>query len=143
MQDDNFIEQLKKENPKALDYVFDKYGNLIFKVAYTILNNRELSEECVNDVLMKIWKNIKTFNKGNEKFKAWIIVITKYTAIDLLRKEKKHGNTVPFEAQEEKSTYLESNLENKEIKDKLLSAIKALIKKMKIYSLKDFFLITL
>lgn len=140
MQDDNFIEQLKKENPKALDYVFDKYGNLIFKVAYAILNNRELSEECVNDVLMKIWKNIKTFNKGNEKFKAWIIVITKYTAIDLLRKEKKHGNTVPFEAQEEKSTYLESNLENKEIKDKLLSAIKSFNKENEDIFFKRFFL---
>ncbi|AOY53208.1 sigma-70 family RNA polymerase sigma factor [Clostridium perfringens] len=88
MRDNDLIKQLKKKNPKALDYIFNKYGNLIFKVSYSILNNRTLSEECVNDVLLKIWNNIDSFNKGDEKFKAWIIVMTKYTSIDMLRKEK-------------------------------------------------------
>lgn len=88
MRDNDLIKQLKKKNPKALDYIFNKYGNLIFKVSYSILNNRTLSEECVNDVLLKIWNNIDSFNKSDEKFKAWIIVMTKYTSIDMLRKEK-------------------------------------------------------
>ena len=88
MRDNDLIKQLKKKNPKALDYIFNKYGNLIFKVSYSILNNRTLIEECVNDVLLNIWNNIDSFNKGDEKFKAWIIVMTKYTSIDMLRKEK-------------------------------------------------------
>ena len=44
----NFLKQLKKKNEKALDYVIDSYSDVIFKVAYGVLNNRQLSEECVN-----------------------------------------------------------------------------------------------
>ena len=140
MRDNDLIKQLKKKNPKALDYIFNKYGNLIFKVSYSILNNRTLSEECVNDVLLKIWNNIDSFNKGDEKFKAWIIVMTKYTSIDMLRKEKKHNDNLSLESYDNKDTTLESSLENNEIKEKILFAIKTFDKKNKEIFIKRFFL---
>lgn len=90
----NFINKIKKKNPKALEYIVDTYSNVIFKVAYGVLNNRQLSEECLNEVLLKIWDNAHQFNKEADKFLPWILVITKYTAIDILRKEVKHSNTV-------------------------------------------------
>lgn len=49
MKKENFLKNLRKHNHRALDYVFEAYGNLIFKVAYSVLNNRDISEECVND----------------------------------------------------------------------------------------------
>lgn len=140
MKENNFISQLKKKNPKALDYVFENYGNLIFKVAYSVLNNRELSEECVNDVLLKIWNNIDSFNKGDEKFKAWIIVMTKYTSIDILRKEKKHDNVINLDSYEKEDTSLESFLENKETKENILSMIKTFDKENREIFIKRFFL---
>ncbi|MDZ4993808.1 sigma-70 family RNA polymerase sigma factor [Clostridium perfringens] len=90
----NFLRQLKKKDTKALDYVIDNYSNVIFKVAYGVLNNRQLSEECVNDVLLKIWNNIHHFNKEEEKFYPWILALSKYTAIDILRKEVRHSKTL-------------------------------------------------
>lgn len=140
MEENNFISQLKKKNPKALDYVFENYGNLIFKVAYSVLNNRELSEECVNDVLLKIWNNIDSFNKGDEKFKAWIIVMTKYTSIDMLRKEKKHDNVITLDSYEKEDNSLESFLENKETKENILSMIKTFDKENREIFIKRFFL---
>ncbi|MGG5460989.1 sigma-70 family RNA polymerase sigma factor [Clostridium sp. B9] len=140
MRENNFIRHLKKKNPKALDYVFDNYGNLIFKVAYSVLNNRELSEECVNDVLLKIWNNIDSFHKGDEKFKAWIIVMTKYTAIDMLRKEKKHDNVVSLENYDREDTSFNSLLENKEMKEKILSVINSFDYENKDIFIKRFFL---
>ncbi|EGT3616422.1 sigma-70 family RNA polymerase sigma factor [Clostridium sp. LIBA-8841] len=140
MKENNFISQLKKKNPKALDHVFENYGNLIFKVAYSVLNNRELSEECVNDVLLKIWNNIDSFNKGDEQFKAWIIVMTKYTSIDILRKEKKHDNVINLDSYEKEDTSLESFLENKETKENILSMIKTFDKENREIFIKRFFL---
>lgn len=68
----------------------DNYSDLALKVSYSVLNNRELSEECVNDVLLKIWDNIVSF-KDDENFDKWFAVITKRQAIDILRKEKRHS----------------------------------------------------
>lgn len=91
---ENFLKQLKKKDVRALDYVIDNYSNVIFKVAYGVLNNRQLSEECVNDVFLKVWDNIHHFNKEEEKFYPWILALSKYTAIDILRKEVRHSKTL-------------------------------------------------
>lgn len=92
MNKDNFLKNLRNKNPKALEYVFDNYKNLIFKVSYSVLNNRELSKECINEVLFKIWNNIHVYKKGENEFKNWVIAISRYTAIDILRKEKKQSS---------------------------------------------------
>lgn len=94
---DNYIKALREKNIEALDFIMDTYSNLIFKVAYKVLNKRELSEECINDVFLKVWNNIDRFNKEDDKFKNWICTITKYTAIDMLRSEKKHSNNLSIE----------------------------------------------
>ncbi len=94
---DNYIKALREKNIEALDFIMDTYSNLIFKVAYKVLNKRELSEECINDVFLKVWNNIDRFNKEDDKFKNWICTITKYTAIDMLRMEKKHSNNLSIE----------------------------------------------
>lgn len=94
---DNYIKALREKNIEALDFIMDTYSNLIFKVAYKVLNKRELSEECINDVFLKVWNNIDRFNKEDDKFKNWIFTITKYTAIDMLRMEKKHSNNLSIE----------------------------------------------
>lgn len=140
MKDKNFIKQLKKHNPKALDYVFEHYSNLIFKVAYSVLNNRELSEECVNDSLLKIWNSIDSFKSDDSKFKAWIIVLTKYTAIDLLRKERKHSNVTNLDFYDKEDEGIELLIEHKETKEELLKEINNFDKDNKEIFIKRFFL---
>ena len=108
----NFIRYLKSKDPDAINYVLDTYGNLIYKICYMNLNSRALSEECLNDVLFKIWNSIDTFNYPDDKFKNWIAAITKYTSIDLLRKEKKYFSNV---SDENLSISSAENVENKVI----------------------------
>ncbi|WP_297521303.1 sigma-70 family RNA polymerase sigma factor [uncultured Clostridium sp.] len=89
---DDFIKKLKRKDLKALDYLVLNYSNIIFKYCNGVLNNRELSRECVNDVIFKIWNNIDSFDRKEEKFIVWVLAISKYTAIDILRKESKYYN---------------------------------------------------
>ena len=89
---DNFIQGLRYKDLKALDYLVDNYSDLALKISYSVLNNRQLSEECTNDVLLKIWDNIASFSGSSENFGKWFVVITKRQAIDILRREKKHNS---------------------------------------------------
>lgn len=88
---DNFIKGLKYKDLKALDYFVDNYSDLALKVSYGVLNNIELSKECANEVLLKVWDNITSFKGSNEEFIKWFAVITKRHAIDFLRKEKRQN----------------------------------------------------
>ncbi|MBF4693027.1 sigma-70 family RNA polymerase sigma factor [Fusibacter ferrireducens] len=88
VNEQNVISQLKKRNPKALDYIVDQYGGLIYSiVSKTLLEFKGSGrvEECINDVLLAIWDNIYKFNKTNS-FKSWIAAISKYKAIDYRRR---------------------------------------------------------
>lgn len=93
---DNFIEELKNKNEEALEYVLDTYGNLIYKISYMHLNSPELSKECVNETLLKIWISIENFKYSDDKFKNWIGAIAKHTAIDMFRKEAKYKSSSEF-----------------------------------------------
>ena len=44
-----------KRSDNAVKMADKKYHNLIFSVIIAILGNREDSEECVNDVYIKLW----------------------------------------------------------------------------------------
>ncbi|MGL5577039.1 MAG: sigma-70 family RNA polymerase sigma factor [Sarcina sp.] len=97
MRDKNYIEAMKAGDLESLSCVIDLYSNLAFKVSYKVLRNRELSNECVNETFFKVWSNVKKFNKDEKSFKNWICTIAKYTAIDILRKEKKHDENIYIE----------------------------------------------
>ena len=88
INEQNVISQLKKRNPKALDYIVDQYSGLIYSIISKTLSEFKESggvEECMNDVLLAVWDNIHKFNKTNS-FKSWIAAISKYKAIDYRRK---------------------------------------------------------
>jgi RNA polymerase sigma-70 factor (ECF subfamily) len=54
-------------------------------------NNHALAEDAVSEAFLKIIKDWDDFLKiPRNKWKSWIVIITKIKAIDLLRKEKKN-----------------------------------------------------
>ncbi|MGL5353462.1 MAG: sigma-70 family RNA polymerase sigma factor [Clostridium sp.] len=109
---ENFVSELKQKNTEALDYVLDKYSNLIYKVAFKVLNNKELSEECLNTVLLKIWGNAETYNEEGDRFESWVFSIAKFSAIDILRKEVRHFNSFEIdEAAVDKNQSVEEKVE--------------------------------
>lgn len=92
MDDSKLIELLLNKEEDGLSMLIEVHGNLIYKASYKILNNKDLSEECLNLTLLKIWDGIDKF-KGDEKlFKNWVFTISKRTALDILRKEKVYLN---------------------------------------------------
>lgn len=86
----NFIKQLKKKNEKALDYVISQYGNLVKSVIskhlYSLPNE---IEDCIYDVFMSVWQHIDSFNPEKNSFTNWLASISRYKAIDYLRKYKR------------------------------------------------------
>lgn len=85
--EENFIHELINKNPKALEYIINTYGNLVYKIVYSILNrNHHAAEECMDDVFVSVWSNIGSFKKDKGNFKNWIACIAKYKAIDYSRK---------------------------------------------------------
>lgn len=85
--EENFIEQLKLGNEKALEYILQTYGWIIKTVVKKHLYNLEIyQEECINDILMGIWTHIDRFDPTKSTFKNWVAGIAKYKALNYVRK---------------------------------------------------------
>ncbi len=128
INDENLVSELKKHNKDALAYLIKRYGNTLMKVSYSVLEDKETSMECVNDAFLRIWDNIDSFKGENGKFTTWIIVITKRIAIDEFRKNSKKNSNLPLEEAITKSSLdnIETQIEDKEFKDKILEEINSM-----------------
>lgn len=83
----NFVEELKRKNEKALEYVIMQYGWIIKSIVRKQLYHLEShEEECINDILMGIWNNINQFDPSRNHFGNWVAGICKYKTFDYMRK---------------------------------------------------------
>lgn len=127
MHDKDIIEGLINRDEAALSELIDLYGNLIYRASNKVLNNKELSEECLNIVLMKIWEGIEFYNKDKGLFKNWIYTLSKYTAIDIMRKEEKYiKNNFEIKKDLKENTSVEDIILTKEIIENIKISIKDL-----------------
>ena len=85
--EENFIEEIKKRNEKALEYVIENYGWILKTVLKKhLFYLQDYYDECMNDCFLGIWENIESYNPNKSSFKNWIGGIAKYKSIDYTRK---------------------------------------------------------
>ncbi|MEG0371769.1 MAG: sigma-70 family RNA polymerase sigma factor [Clostridium sp.] len=86
---ENLIRELKRGNEKALDFLYESYLGLAYKITINNLGDigsREDVEECVSDIFLGVWKNIHRYNENITSFKTWFSSVCKYKAIDYRRR---------------------------------------------------------
>uniref|UniRef100_UPI0039047390 sigma factor n=1 Tax=Gudongella sp. SC589 TaxID=3385990 RepID=UPI0039047390 len=85
--EDNFIQEIKKRNEKALEYVIENYGWILKTVLKKhLFYLQDYYDECMNDCLLAVWENINNYNPEKSNFKNWVGGIAKYKSIDYTRK---------------------------------------------------------
>ncbi len=62
-----------------------RYADLLFSIAYRVLDDKLTAEECVQDAFMKVWQSAAQFDASRGPLVAWLIGITRHVAIDRLR----------------------------------------------------------
>ncbi|MEG2892830.1 MAG: sigma-70 family RNA polymerase sigma factor [Clostridium sp.] len=97
---DNLIREIKNRNEKALDYLYDTYLGLAYKIvknSLTDIGSNEDVEECVSDVFLNVWNNISCYDETLSSFKNWFGAVCKHRAIDYRRRLNKAPNLVEID----------------------------------------------
>lgn len=80
-----FIE-LKSNNKIAFEKLYIKYNKLVYGIAFSILKNKEASEDVVQSVFSKLYEMDKSKMPDNKEA-SWLYTLTKNEAITFLRKK--------------------------------------------------------
>ena len=94
------IKRISKGENKALEELFLLYKEKVFRMALTILGDRFLSEDVVQETFLRVQQNAKSYQFRNSE-REWIMTIAHNIAIDILRKRKKEINQEEILSQRE------------------------------------------
>ncbi len=82
-----FLSELKRQKPKAQRKAFDNYGGYLFRICFRYLGQKELSEDILSQVFLKIFEGIGDTDISEEhKFKAWMKRIAINECLQEIRK---------------------------------------------------------
>lgn len=81
----------------------DRYMPMVYAFTYRYAGNADAANDIVQDVFIKVWKNIRKFDQ-KKNFKTWLLTIAKNTAIDSIKKKK----GILFSRIEERETDLDA-----------------------------------
>src|SRR5690625_167172 len=128
---ENFIRHFKRGKDDALEYVIDKYIEIIKAVVYNSLKgfgDSQMIEECISDTFLGAFENAKQFKGDNEDFKKWICTIAKFKAVDYKRKKLREPNTSVIDDWQITSKSAEEIFLMQQSTEELLNLLKGLSK---------------
>ena len=86
-EDLELINRFLNGNMEAFEMLVKKYQNRTINTAYYLVGNISDAEDIAQDVFLKIYRSLGTFN-AQAKFSSWLYRITVNTAYDFLRGHK-------------------------------------------------------
>jgi RNA polymerase sigma-70 factor (ECF subfamily) len=81
------LAQIQAGHEAALLALHEQYANLVYSVAYRVLNDQMTAEEVTQDTFMRLWHKAETFDPAKGSFVTWLLTITRRLAIDTHRKQ--------------------------------------------------------
>lgn len=80
--------RLKTKDQSALNYLYDHYSSALYGVVFRILRKEETAEEVLQDIFLKVWDKIESFDPSKGKLFTWMINIAHNQAIDKTRSKE-------------------------------------------------------
>ncbi|RKL67137.1 RNA polymerase subunit sigma-70 [Salipaludibacillus neizhouensis] len=127
-------ERLRSGEKEALESLYDKYERLLYSFSYKMVHDSQAAEEIVQEVMIKVWKGTGSYSDKSGKFSSWLLTVTRNTAIDYIRKEKKVRSEEIHQEVElrDHQAPVEDLVEWKEKGDRLKTAMRTLKKEQQI-----------
>jgi len=70
--DEQLLQLVAQENNAAFDELYSRFGQKMFSYFFRMLwKNKELAEDCTQDLFVKIWKHAGSFDSGKQ-FSTWM-----------------------------------------------------------------------
>ena len=90
MTEREIIDLIMKRDESGLSELLKHYRPMIRYIITPILHNAQDQEECISEIMMKVWDNISVFDEKKSGFRTWLTAISRNTALNCLRKNSKY-----------------------------------------------------
>jgi RNA polymerase sigma-70 factor (ECF subfamily) len=136
--EDELVALLKSGAANAMGILYENYSGALFGVIIRIVEKEEAAEDILQEVFIKVWKNISSYEPTKGRLYTWLVNIARNSAIDSLRvkdfevksKIQSIDNSVRSINRQYNTSQKTDHIGVKEIVDKLKPEYKILIDKL-------------
>lgn len=88
--DEKVFEAFTKGDIPALGVLYDRYGLLVYRLTYRMLNNSQEAEDLTQEIFLNLQVKSK-FDSQRGSFYTYLMMLTRSRTIDLLRSKRSQG----------------------------------------------------
>ncbi|MDE3252136.1 MAG: sigma-70 family RNA polymerase sigma factor [Bacteroidota bacterium] len=79
------IQLLRQRQQSAFTYLYDNYSGALNTIVQNIVNDEELASDVLQEVFVKIWKQIESYDSSKGRLFTWMLNIARNASIDTIR----------------------------------------------------------
>jgi RNA polymerase sigma-70 factor (ECF subfamily) len=83
--DGDLVARAAQGDERAIGLLYDRYGSVVYAVAYRIVGQRADAEEVVLEAFAQAWREAPRFEAGRGSVAGWLTMIARSRALDLVR----------------------------------------------------------
>ena len=83
----DLVRRIADRDQSALLELYRQHYNLVYGMALRVLRQTGWAEEVTQDVFFQVWRWPEKWDPEKGHFSSWVLSVTRYTAIDRLRRE--------------------------------------------------------
>lgn len=85
--DAQLLQRIAGGDQRALRQFYERFHGVVYQFSLRTLHNGADAAEVLNEVMLEVWRRAATF-AGQSQVRTWLLSITRYKSIDLLRRKR-------------------------------------------------------
>jgi RNA polymerase sigma-70 factor, ECF subfamily len=106
---DTLIERCLRGDQVAWEQIVRQHWRKVFNVAYKFVGSHEQAEDLTQDIFLKIFRSLDTFDR-RANFQTWLISVSRNLCIDHYRSVRKERQTIDREVTAEDTSPVSSTV---------------------------------
>lgn len=82
---EELVSLLKSRDEQGFNYLYDNYSGALYGVIIKVITYQEETNEVLQDVFVKIWNSIQSFDSSKGSLYTWMLNIARNSAIDRVK----------------------------------------------------------
>ena len=91
-KEDQIVKLLKAKDQSGMKLLLKYYKPLMYYIITPILSNPHDRDECISEITLRLWEKIHLYDETKSNFLTWFTAFVKNTAVNLAKKNAKHGD---------------------------------------------------
>jgi RNA polymerase sigma factor (sigma-70 family) len=79
------VQLLRQRSRDVFSYLYDNYSGALYSIILNIVNDEELANDVLQEVFVKIWKQVDSYDTAKGRLFTWMLNIARNASIDTIR----------------------------------------------------------